>query len=243
MNPSISKKIHYWLGRLNVSIRRRIYSPHSQDRFVYEDIIQSLPAGERPVIFDVGANIGQTAIAFNLSIPEAEIHSFEPFSQTFETLQKYATPLTNVHCWQVALSATAGVLHVPQTEIEANSVMNSLTSAKTDDSPDAEAITVSTVDDFCLEHRIKKIDLLKIDTEGFDLEVLKGAKEMLSQGNISSVLIETSLAPTSSRHVKFSEIEAFLDPYGLKFFGLYDANSIPPHGQHYYFNALFKQKN
>jgi FkbM family methyltransferase len=47
-----------------------------------------------------------------------------------------------------------------------------------------------TVDLFCAERKIKKIDVLKIDTEGFDLEVLKGADAMLKRGAVSFVYLE-----------------------------------------------------
>ena len=49
---------------------------------------------------------------------------------------------------------------------------------------------VDTIDDFCSANRIPKIDILKIDTEGFDLNVLKGAKQMLSRGQIAFIYTE-----------------------------------------------------
>lgn len=52
------------------------------------------------------------------------------------------------------------------------------------------SVEVSTVDDFCAAHGISRIDLLKIDTQGFDLEVLKGAAGALSSGVVRHVLVE-----------------------------------------------------
>ena len=43
-------------------------------------------------------------------------------------------------------------------------------------------VDVTTIDLFCAEHRIERINLLKIDTEGHDLDVIRGASNMLRRG-------------------------------------------------------------
>jgi hypothetical protein len=83
-------------------------------------------------------------------------------------------------------------------------------------------VEVTTVDNFADENRVSRIDLLKIDTEGFDLEVLKGAKRMFAEGRIQFTLVEVGFRPGDSRHVLFDEVRSFLSGFGFYVYGLYD---------------------
>jgi hypothetical protein len=56
--------------------------------------------------------------------------------------------------------------------------------------PKKVPITVTTLDSFCEEHAIPRIDLLKIDTEGYELDVLKGARKMLERNHIGLIQFE-----------------------------------------------------
>jgi FkbM family methyltransferase len=51
-------------------------------------------------------------------------------------------------------------------------------------------VSVRTIDDFCAEQAIAEIDLLKIDTEGYDLQVLEGARSLLTRGRVRFVYSE-----------------------------------------------------
>ncbi|MCK5492946.1 MAG: FkbM family methyltransferase [Candidatus Omnitrophica bacterium] len=61
-----------------------------------------------------------------------------------------------------------------------------------------------------------------MDTEGFDLEILKGANKMLSLGNIVFVLEEVGFHPEDQRHVLFDDVRSFLLPRGYSVFGFYE---------------------
>ena len=62
-----------------------------------------------------------------------------------------------------------------------------------------EKIEIKKIDDFCKEHDINNIDLLKMDVEGHELEVLKGAEKMLSNNSISAIQFEFGGANIDSR--------------------------------------------
>ena len=81
---------------------------------------------------------------------------------------------------------------------------------------------MSTIDDFTCEEEISHIDLLKIDTEGFDLEVLRGAQQMLDAGKISFVQVEVGFHPDNTCHVSFDKIRDFLFLREYCLFGLYE---------------------
>jgi FkbM family methyltransferase len=95
--------------------------------------------------------------------------------------------------------------------------------AQADEVVTTEKVQVATLDDFAAEFLVDdRIDLLKIDAEGFDLEVLRGAEQLLSAGRILFVLVETGFHPGDDRHPLFDAIRDFLAPYDFRLFGIYD---------------------
>ena len=101
---------------------------------------------------------------------------------------------------------------------------------------------MTTVDAFCAVHGIDKIDLLKIDTEGYDLVVLEGARELLRSGRARFILVEAVLIVVDlhSRFVCARDFVRVLAEHGYEAFGIYDQM---PHldGRRSlgYFNLLF----
>jgi hypothetical protein len=86
----------------------------------------------------------------------------------------------------------------------------------------SEVVPVTTVDRFAAEHGIGAIDLLKVDAEGYDLQVLHGAASMLDRSAIRFVLSEIGWHRGDSRHVLFDEMRDFLAPKGFSVYGIYD---------------------
>ena len=77
-------------------------------------------------------------------------------------------------------------------------------------------------DDLNKASGISRIDLLKVDAEGFDMEVLRGADRMLSAGRVGAVICEIGFHPCDERFVLFDEVREFLLPRGFSLFGIYD---------------------
>lgn len=183
------------------------------------DFRQSLPTFPVRTVFDVGANVGQSAADFALHWPDAEIHSFEPATDLFEALVKNVGKIPTITPHQIAFDAKPredlafvvdGVLsHLqrPGEELGGKSV---------------ERIAVQSLDQFCSVQNIDSIDFLKIDTEGKDLDVLKGARTLLEDQKIGVVQVEAGLNPTNTTHVPFEKIKAFMEAQGYYLFGIYD---------------------
>ena len=91
-----------------------------------------------------------------------------------------------------------------------------------EDSIGSETTTVVTVSAFVERHGIPQIDLLKIDAEGSDLDVPRGAQKLLAVGRIRFVLAEVGFSPGDHRHVLFDEVRSFLTPFGFRLFRIYD---------------------
>jgi FkbM family methyltransferase len=165
----------------------------------------------------VGANVGQTALKFRIAFPKAKIYCFEPVKKTFEILKRKMNSYNTISCYQIAFGSSKG-----QETIYLTDQSNTSSLLKPDKKVGSEVVNICTVDGFALDNQIKRIDLLKIDTEGFDLEVLKGAQNMLSSGQIAFVLTEIGFHPGDARHVLFDEIRSYLLPMGYAVFGIYD---------------------
>jgi FkbM family methyltransferase len=141
--------------------------------------------------FDVGANVGQTATALRAAFPAAEILCFEPVETTYRELSATVSGMSGVRIFNLALSDSAGgaVMHTYD-----SSLLSSLEADApfTRDRVPTSTITCrkETLDAFCAAEGVDSIDLLKIDTEGHDLSVLRGAAEMLAAGRVGFVLTE-----------------------------------------------------
>ena len=173
------------------------------------------------VVFDVGANVGQSAEKFANAFPDAQIHSFEPVAGTFRTLQRALSKRANVRCHRVALGSREGETTLYLTGApDANSVTNSL--IKPPKSVGSETVELCTVDKFAGDADISRVDLLKVDAEGFDLEVLIGARRLLSSQKVAFVLAEVGFHPGDKRHVLFDDVRSYLIPFGFSVFGFYE---------------------
>jgi FkbM family methyltransferase len=177
--------------------------------------------------FDVGANDGDTSLKALKQFPQAQIFAFEPHPDTFLGL-KYATKdHSAIDPVQTALGAEAGdqVMYVYDVSLINSLVPNAPYSVRFGGKHSSSiSVKCTTVDLFCAERNIKKIDVLKIDTEGFDLEVLKGAAAMLKRGAISFVYFEfNDIQPDkNSAGGALAPIDEFLRRYQYRFIASYN---------------------
>ena len=190
----------------------------------YRDLRRVLPQLDIRTVLDVGANTGQSAVQYRKEFPDAVMHCFEPVGSTADQLRKYIHH-PSVHIHQLALGACPGMLTMQISLDEQQSGMNSLKGIHPHlegSNFRSEQVEVTTLDEWCPKNGIGQVDLLKIDTEGFDLEVLHGASGLLDQGRIGLIDVEMGINPTNTFHAPFTEISPFLWSKGMLFFGIYD---------------------
>lgn len=184
------------------------------------DVAKANPNFDPKLIFDVGANIGQSAIAFAEDFPDAEIYSFEPGASAFAKLS-VASQDHKINAFKLALGSRPGTGFLSNNS--GNDKLNQVTQqSQTQSGCEAEATSIETLDGFCKKNDITRIDFLKIDTEGNDLEVLKGAAGMLSSASIEFVQTEVGVSKQNNRHVPMQEIIEYLDDYNYSVFGFYN---------------------
>ena len=191
------------------------------------------------IIFDVGANVGNVTKQFRDYFPSAQIYSFEPVGPTFENLNKNTKELRGVHCFNVGFSNRARN-HAIFLQVDSgwNSIEKNIDAGK-----GSAEITTSTVDSFCAENNVVKIDLLKTDTEGHDLRVLEGAEHMLDEGRIQAVYSEVGFYKEDTRHTNFCSLLEFMRKKEYQIYSLdpiastYIADPVNP--DYPWANALF----
>lgn len=201
-------------------IHKKCSLPIGADVFI--DIHNRINFRSLDTMFDVGANLGQTWEWFRNNEAKAKIYCFEPISATFEVLKSKTEKDGNCILENVALGNEEGkkVVKLFDEEYSAlnslrDDVMNLNSNAK------EEIIKVETLDSYCLKSKIDKIDFLKIDTEGYELNVLEGASGMLDAGKISFVFCEIGFLRENNRNTYFADLTEWLAAKDYYFNGMY----------------------
>lgn len=83
-------------------------------------------------------------------------------------------------------------------------------------------VRMDTIDSYMKNKGITIIDLLKIDVEGYELEVLDGAKQALERRTVKVILAECDFDPDDTQHTYFNDLWNYLRFRNFSFFGLYD---------------------
>jgi FkbM family methyltransferase len=182
------------------------------------DFKKFLPALRMRTIFDVGANVGQSAAALRLTYPKARIFAFEPIPQSFEALKASRRADANTQCFNIALGERRGRVTM---ESSGAAVTNRIVAQGRGPTPRAE-VEMSTGDLFCADHGIASIDFLKIDAEGYDLKVCQGFADMVARQRIDLIQVEAGMNPDNLLHVPLQNFIEFFWSRGYMIFRLYD---------------------
>jgi FkbM family methyltransferase len=192
-------------------------------------VTRSLIEAPAPVIFDVGAHVGETALRYRSLFPTASIHCFEPFPASFERLSDALRADERVvpHC--VAVSDTTGTakLHVNRASVT-NSLLTSDRRADNYwgpgllDTQGELSVATVTLDDFCAKGGIRHVDVLKIDAQGSEYAVLAGARNLLERKAIDLLYVEILIAPSYVGQRKYHYYLTSLDTLGYELFDLFN---------------------
>ena len=200
----------------------RIYTKMPHGIEVFSDRHQRLPSYRIRTIFDVGAHVGESVREFVRAHPEARVYCFEPFLSTFERLRDETAGNPYVRCFPLALGAKKESIRIYAKPLSSNNSLWDWGTASADTDSILESVEVDTLDSVTAVHEVEHIDFLKIDTEGYDLEVLRGAENLLRTKRITFVQVEASMNRLNTKHVDFGAFMAYLEERGYLLFGLYD---------------------
>jgi FkbM family methyltransferase len=190
-------------------------------------------------VFDIGAHHGETTFAILERFPNAVVYAFEPVGNNFEILQAAIRHLPNVVCHRLAFSDRAGtVIIVLQQDSQTHTLKRQVAIDGSSKVPTAR-VDVSTLDAFLRDRAVGAIDLLKVDVEGYELNVLSGGRETFSKTPPRFVLLEATLDPADNIHSPLVDIAAHLSAYRYRLLSIYDQIVWPTPSRLAYFNALF----
>jgi FkbM family methyltransferase len=187
--------------------------------------------GHAPVCFDVGANQGQTIRLFQTSFSQPVIHAFEPAAATYSGLAGQAFG-ARVHLHQSALGNRQGMAefrNYKQTELSSFLALNP---DKTENLfageqlVSIESVPMNTLDNFCAERAISQIDLLKIDTQGFELPVLQGGADLFARNQVGAVLLELNFAALYKDQSDPLTVITWLRTHQLRLVDLYEKERV-----------------
>ena len=182
-----------------------------------------------PVIFDIGAYVGDTIKQFKSSFPESYIHAFEPFDESFAILKNQYQKIEKLYLNNIALGDSP--LSNAKMYITQNKGSSSLLQPIKDANQFWEGnplltekevkVDVTSIDSYCQKKNIKSIDILKIDVQGNEINVLKGAKHMLKERRIKLIFTEISIAHNYKEQSEIGEVIKLLRGNKYKIFNFF----------------------
>lgn len=170
--------------------------------------------GQKILIFDVGANVGEYSKEVIKHFENnVTIHCFEPSKATFSKLSENLAGNNNIFINNIGLGSEHSEMTLYTNE--SNSVIASLYHRQLEhlnvDMNFSETVSVSTLDQYCINNSIDQIDFLKIDVEGHEISVLKGSEAMISRGAIKAIQFEFGGCNIDSR-TYFKDFFLLLNP-------------------------------
>ena len=179
------------------------------------------------VIFDIGANRGDTVMAYEQLFPGKRIFAFEPFPESFDQLYNRTKGNENITCFQKAISDSLGAktLYV-NNNVDTNSLLQSIRSGLSSDKQVITRgeikVTTVTIDSFCKEEHIIEIDILKMDIQGGELAALMGAKELLTSKKIKLIYTESFFKEQYRDQPLFYDIANYLRSFDYYLLDIYE---------------------
>lgn len=171
------------------------------------------------VVFDVGANIGQYSLLASLLVEKTGcVYAFEPDTEVLQKLRENIGLNTsnNIHVVPKAVASKSERMQFYPASEEKDQDIGSLLPAKGTRSNASVEVEAISLDDFCDANSIDHVDFLKIDAEGFDLEVLKGASRLIDRNPNLIVMAEIAPHLLKLAHASPTDLYSFMKERGFK---------------------------
>lgn len=207
---------------------------NSESKIFNSDDLLKEKVDSNPIILDIGANKGQSIDRFIKIFNNPTIHSFEPIKSEFDLMNSKFRDFDNIILNNYAMGEIQDTREFNITAKTANSSFNTHNNesdwikirSKQHNTSTSDYIKqkidvkINTVDNYVKENKISKIDLLKIDTEGYEDKVLEGSYESLKSNKIAAIATEIILDNVYDKYFNFSDIEKYLIPNNFRLVGL-----------------------
>ncbi len=200
--PNYSNPALIWLrtvgqniGILRPTVRlfRRLFNLSYESNFDKE-MMKQISVGE--IVWDIGANIGYFSKKYSEKVGQAGlVYAFEPARHTHTTLVQNCQGHDNITCKNIALSDKSGYLSFRESGVE-NDPTNGLVA---DGTPGAVTVEVTTADELVASKAVPVPNVVKIDVEGFEVEVIRGMRAVLKDPALKKMFVEVHFLEMSKR--------------------------------------------
>jgi FkbM family methyltransferase len=200
---------------------------HSVPQFINaaeRRFFEESPFGAGPIV-DIGANIGLVSLLLARRFPDREIHAFEPNPTTFETLEANIARngADKVTCHRYAVSDADGTVM-----FDNDPVKRGTASISKNGGSHAAEVPATTLDSFVAKQNISAIGLLKIDVEGYETLVLRGASRVLNEIRPSAIYFEVCPPLTERAGFAVADPARMLAEAGYDLRRLTDSGTLTP---------------
>ena len=242
----IIKKLLNKLG-YNISRINRKYENINLDELLSKKINNT-----NPIVFDVGGNKGQSVEKFKTILKDQIIHSFEPNKNVYDIMYSKFGKDEKVFCNNFALGNKIEERNFNITEKTGKSSFYNLNTSEewvknrnkryTTYITSKQKVKILTIDDYCNKKGINEIDLLKMDTQGYEEKILEGGENYLKKNKIKFVIAEIIFNDYYDKYFLFSDIEKHLVPNNFRLVGIEINNNNIFHGAVFGANVYYMNK-
>lgn len=216
------------------------------NRYQEEKVIKILNYFEINKLFDVGANVGQYSLSMRKMGFNKKIISFEPLKTAFAALQQAASKDKNwiINNYALGNENSESVINVSE-NLVSSSILNMLPE-HTKRAPESKYVSTQKIEVKTLDSMFNDFYetndniMLKIDTQGYEKNVVLGAENVLDK--ISIIELEMSVVPLYEKTESFTDMIDFLDKKGFELFFLENGFSDAKTGKVLQVDGIFVNK-
>lgn len=243
------KKIFFFFG----FVLKRAHK-NQQFSITFDEIYKKIfSKNKKIVIFDVGANKGQSIERFKKIFPNCIIHAFEPIKVEFDFLKKKYENDKNVHLNNFAIGSKneEKIFFINKKssvssfyKFNKNTQWLKTTSREYGVDPSSflvknEIVKIIKLDYYLYKKKISNVDILKIDTQGFEEEVLIGSKKSFLKNIISVIETEAIFDNVYEKKLNFFDLEKYLLPNNFRFAGIETCHNNLFEGTYFFADLLY----
>lgn len=202
---------------------QKVISPHPW----MDAIKRIIPADQEKVVYvDGGAHDGAMAKTFSQAFEQLQVHAFEPNGDLFPALEANLADIPGTRN-QAALGASSGQMsmYINQSPMTSSLLPRSDYAEKYFDEvtriKETRTIPVTTLDEWYASAKPGRVDILKLDLQGYEVEALRGATQLLADG-VRCVYAEVNFVPLYDNSALFGDVDAIMRQNGYRLFNLYN---------------------
>jgi FkbM family methyltransferase len=184
-------------------------------------------ARQSQTIFDLGANVGIYSLLASAANPAARIHAFEPTPELAGAFKRNVARnyMTNIVVNSAAVGSRTGLAYLNRCvgDDGTNEGMNFVLSQQVDG---AVPIQTVSIDDYCADRAIQRIDLMKLDIEGGELGALQGSTILLERSAVGCIMLELMDWAAARSGTTVGSIVGLLESFGYELYTLEQSSLV-----------------